>query len=226
MDYLTGRFNSSFINKMFIICDEVSYQNDNYYVDMNRLKALITNDTIAVERKGLEVEEFENYSRLFIFSNNPRCLKLSTTDRRFAVFGTSDKYCKNKEYFDNLFKELNEDVADHFLTYLLKYDISKWNHNAIPNTEERRNMMMTNELEFLFYHFDNYDEEGRATTEIFYDSYLTFCSRNGIKAISKIKIIQSLRPYVESCKWNSGTLRGLKKLFTKTEDDQIIFNQK
>ena len=225
LDYLTGRFNSSFINKMFIVCDEVSYQNDNYYVDMNRLKALVTNDTIAVERKGLEVEECENYSRIFIFSNNPRCLKLSTTDRRFAVFGTSDKYCKNKEYFDKLYKDLNEEVADNFLTYLLKYDISKWDHNAIPNTEERRNMMMTNELEFLFYHFNDFDSDGRTTTESFYEKYFSYCCINGIKSISKIKIIQSLRPYVDNCKWDYGKKRGFKKLFNRTEDDKIILNK-
>jgi hypothetical protein len=196
------------IEKLLIICDEVSSHQDQYHSDMSRLKSLITNETIAVEKKGQEVQEYENYSRMICFSNNPKCFKLSTSCRRFGVFGTSDKYCKNKE------------AANHFLTYLLHYDLSKWDHNKIPNTEERLNMMISNELYFLFYEFNSYDSEGRVTTEEFYKQYVDYCINSSIKPINKLKIISQLKPYVECHKFGSG-IRGFTKKFKIDENDKV-----
>jgi hypothetical protein len=220
MDYLTGRFNSSIINKLLIICDESSDKN-NYHVDMNRLKALITNETIAVELKGFEVEEYENMSSIFMFSNDLNCFQLSYENRRIAAFLLSNKYCRDKNYFDQLETHLNQETANHFLTYLFQYDISNWNHNDIPDTEALQEMMMNNEIDFLLNHFDEtlYDHENRVSIDTFYKQYVDYCFSNGITKIGKHKIIKSLgNKLIEKCKWDSGRIIGFKKKFNKTEE--------
>jgi hypothetical protein len=100
---------------------------------------------------------------------------------------------------------------------LFKYDISNWDHNKIPETEEKQNMTISYELEFLLYHFDESKfEENRVSCRIFYEDYLNYCLKNYItpKKINKI----DLSPYAIHCKWNSGKIRGFKKLFTKENE--------
>jgi phage/plasmid-associated DNA primase len=202
-------------------------------VDYNRLKSLVTNDTISVEKKGLEVAEYKNYSRIFIFSNSYNCLRLAPSDRRFAVFGTSNKYCRNKEYFDKLFSHLTQEVADHFISYLLQYDISKWDHNQIPITLEKEMMTehkdeVSNEINFLIHHFDQskYDKKGRVTTEEFYKDYFDFALTNGFKPIDKLKLVHNMKPYVVLCKYDSGTKRGFKKNYIVDNEKVRLISDK
>ena len=52
----------------------------------NRMKALITQDTVTVEMKGKDLITMANYSAFMAFTNHLDALRLENSDRRYMVF--------------------------------------------------------------------------------------------------------------------------------------------
>ena len=50
------------------------------------LKDLLTNDTITIERKGVDAYTAPNYTRVLFTSNDDFVVPASLDERRFAVF--------------------------------------------------------------------------------------------------------------------------------------------
>ncbi len=87
---LTGNFNTIIDNKLFVQCDEAihSYQKD----AANRLKSIITGQTIPIEPKGINSYEKPNHMRLLFTSNEEHAalfISASNYERRFTVLRVS-----------------------------------------------------------------------------------------------------------------------------------------
>jgi len=138
---LTQQFNGTIQGKLFVNVNELSYVQDTYSSTFDKLKPLITDDTILVEPKGFETYEIDNHSNFIFTTNHDFTIKLEKNDRRYACFECNDKYMNNHEYFNNLYEKLNQQLAwDHFFTYMLKYETDV-DLRKIPDTEIRRDMI-------------------------------------------------------------------------------------
>lgn len=143
IDKIVGRF--SMIRDKILVCkDEMSGKDG--YANVESLKHLITEETMTIEKKGIDGETIHNYIRLLFFTNNDTPLKISESDRRYAVFEASDKYIGNVSYFKNLHAKLSDKVyMRRFYDALMSLDISDWNASADrPQTDIYKEMKMAN----------------------------------------------------------------------------------
>jgi hypothetical protein len=97
-----GRFAGGLINKVLVQIDEVKA----LHAQRDKLKNIITSDTIRSEKKAVDTITVNNYANLLFTSNNDNALAVATDARRFVLFRCSAKYKGNKSYFTELRKHL------------------------------------------------------------------------------------------------------------------------
>lgn len=132
-EHLTGRFNGHLADKMFVFADEALFARDPQIV--GPLKALVTERTMTVERKGVDAVQAANRFRLLVASNEAHAVHVEADDRRFAVFQTAGK--RDRAYFDALFREIEGDGAAAFFAMLLGMNLKGWDMRALPATKAR-----------------------------------------------------------------------------------------
>ena len=140
---ITGRFNSFIMNKIMIALDEMN--NHESYRDgaFTKFKTYITDQTQTVEVKGIDQKiTIQNHVNYICMTNQAGAIKISTGDKRIAVFNCSDKYSGNRAYFNTLSKSLGgEKSADLFFTFL--YNLPNEilvDPRDIPNNQAKQDM--------------------------------------------------------------------------------------
>lgn len=138
---ITQRFNSICMNKLFICANEVS-SGEGFHNTFDRLKAIITDKTISIEKKGIDIfKDYPNYINFMFTTNNMQSVKLGRTDRRYCCLETSSRYKGDFDYFDTLLSSCNQEVANHFFTYCINYKKTR-NIRNIPMTPLKSDMML------------------------------------------------------------------------------------
>ena len=128
---IAGRFNATMANRIFIFADEVTINNGR---EADKLKGIISEPTINLERKGIDPEPMPNYARLIFASNSSQVLRASIRERRYLVLEPSAEIAQQKGYFDRLHGWINNNGAAHLLHYLLKHDIKDFDPRRAPVT--------------------------------------------------------------------------------------------
>jgi hypothetical protein len=120
---LLGRFQNGCVNRVLVQVDEVKTMRDHD----DRLKDLITNDTVQLERKGRDIITVRNLVNLIFTSNNENALTVATDDRRFVLLRCTEKYRGNGAYLSALGQHLaRPEVARAFYQFCLARDLSKY----------------------------------------------------------------------------------------------------
>lgn len=128
---IAGRFNGTVANRLLIFADEVDLT-DKHVAD--RLKGIVSETTVNMERKGLEIEPLPNYCRLIFASNHARVLSAGIRERRYLVLEPSDRYAQDAAYFKRLWAWIENDGPAKLLNYLLTADIAEFNPYSCPQT--------------------------------------------------------------------------------------------
>ena len=188
-----GRFASGLVNKVLVQIDEVK----SLHAHADKLKNIITCDTIRSEQKGVNTITVKNFANLIFTSNNDNALAVSTDARRFVLFRCSPKYTGDKTYFTELRKHMAKaEVARALYQFMMKRDLSIYAdgfQEYRPITEfykeaQRRSVSTTNN--FLSACVNTLEacveklDEGVAKTiggRKLYDRYRQFCLQSGLK---------------------------------------------
>lgn len=128
---IAGRFNGTIANKLFIFVDEAELT-DSRAAD--RLKAIISEPTVNLERKGKDPEPMPNYARFVFASNHERVIRAGMRERRYLVLEPDGTMAQNKDYFTQLHQWINNGGASHLLEYLQSYDLSRFDPRRPPVT--------------------------------------------------------------------------------------------
>lgn len=128
---IAGKFNATMANKLMVFADEVTVNNSR---EADRLKGIISEDTINLERKGIDPEPMPNFSRLIFASNSEQVLRASVRERRYLVLEPAPEHAQEKNYFDRLHNWINADGAAHLMAYLQQVDISRFDPRRAPMT--------------------------------------------------------------------------------------------
>lgn len=155
VERLTSKFNSTMGGKLFILGEEV--MNSNRKVDADALKDAITSKRRAVEMKGRDVFEMEDYARYGFTSNHVnKAVNIEVGDRRYTIVEVSDEYefkdGKNEEkrtpFFNNLYAHLEEIVNGEAVPnvgelsklhrYLLQVPVNRVKIRSAHNTEVKK----------------------------------------------------------------------------------------
>ena len=113
IDRLFSRFNAIMENRMLTILDEIS----NYggaYKSNNKLKNIITQNEIVIERKGHKPVRYSDYNYYVFLTNNEWPVKVEQSDRRYFCLELNNCKCGDKDYFDTIIEQMNTDSANIF----------------------------------------------------------------------------------------------------------------
>lgn len=176
-------FNADTACKTLLFCDEVNKQT--LESNMDNLKRMITGASMRVEKKGVDAVSMVSYPRVVMTTNrNDAFNGLETDDRRMMFCNASSRMKGNLQYFTDLVNFLESDgVARAFYDYLMKYDISNFNHMNRPMTalyKQIREASMDNILKWIRDDelFDN-DNEIRELSTTFLINYNIWAIKMG-----------------------------------------------
>ena len=208
---LTQRFNGNTMSKIFCKVDELSIvSNDSFSACFDKMKSLITDRHLQIEKKGMEHIMIDNHINFIMTTNHRHTVKIEGDDRRYACFEVSEKYKQNNDYFADYLDVLDNDYAgDHIYTYFKNYpEEDMVNLRKIPMTEIKQEMLdlskssvvrfvecMDEEVEqAMLYDWVGKDGKKAISVDNFYSLFLNWCAKNGEKGSwAKTKITPELK---------------------------------
>jgi hypothetical protein len=117
----TGRFNAHLANKILMYIDE-AFWTGNKKQDEGIVKGLITESTIAIEAKGVDVVLVDNFNKFIMASNQDWAVPATPDERRFCCIDVSPEAAQNIRYFAQLQAEMDHpEFLPNLLRYLLDY---------------------------------------------------------------------------------------------------------
>ncbi|MCV0098069.1 bifunctional DNA primase/polymerase [Pseudomonas aeruginosa] len=188
-EHITGRFNSHLQNCICLFADEAFWAGDK--AGEAKLKALVTEPTVAYEGKGRDAVMGKNLIHIVMASNSDWVVPAGLDgERRFAVFKVNESRKDDHAFFRALNRQLDEGGRAAFLHDMLARDIDGWHpRNDIPqNSALAEQKLRGMEPEFAWWHsllydgeLPGYDEdrdwkggEVELDKSDLYDSYLSF----------------------------------------------------
>lgn len=129
---LTGRFTQHLANKLMIFADEVTWGGRRQ--ESGVLKALITEDTMPIEAKGVDAYSARSFCRVVVASNQDWVVPAGPNARRFLVLDVSEKHRRDYAYFARLKSELESGGIAAFHHELLQHDLGEANVHDVIRT--------------------------------------------------------------------------------------------
>lgn len=181
---IDDKFNDWASGKLFMIADEVVARQELFHIK-NKIKALITGDTIRINPKNVAAHDEHNHVNLVFLSNEKQPLVLEKDDRRFAVIWTPHKLSEN--YYSDVAEEVANGGIEALHDYLLHLDLGDFSpHSKPPMTQSKQDLIDIN-LESS----ERFIEQWLlgelnlpvcpCQSEDLYRAYSKFCDVNGVR---------------------------------------------
>ena len=126
--------------KYLIFVHEIGQQGKNKFEISNKLKSLVTDETVNIIAKYMRTYEQNNITNFILFGNNMDGLAISERSRRFLIIHNR-KQKRSTKYYDRLAKVV-KDNAPEIYSYLKALDISRFNPHKEPH-ETKAKLTMT-----------------------------------------------------------------------------------
>lgn len=149
--HLVGQFNAHLRDTVVLFADEAFYAGDKQHESI--LKALVTEETIMLEGKGLDAESGPNYVHLISSSNEEWVVPAGEDERRYFVLDVSNIHKQDISYFAELSDIMSDGGMENFLYFLMTYDLSEFEVRHVPQTralQEQKILTMTAEVQWWF----------------------------------------------------------------------------
>jgi hypothetical protein len=132
---LLGNFNAHLHNAIVVLADEAVWAGGKQ--GLGALKRMITETTLNIERKGVDVLTVKNLIHMLIASNADWVVPVGFDNRRFAVFEVSDERQNDWRFFGAVERELKQGGLAALLYDLLQHpgDVDL---RDIPDTDAAR----------------------------------------------------------------------------------------
>lgn len=131
---LLGQFNAHLHNAIVVLADEAVWAGGKQ--GLGALKRMITEKSLAIERKGLDVINVKNMLHMIIASNEDWFVPTGFDNRRFAIFKASDAQQNNAKFFGAVHDQLFLQGGLAALLYDLMEYKTEINLRDIPDTDE------------------------------------------------------------------------------------------
>jgi hypothetical protein len=130
--HLVGHFNAHLQQCSVLFADEAFFAGDRAHEGI--LKALITEDTLLIEPKGIDTFVVRNSLHLILSSNNDWVIPAGADARRFFVLDVASTRMRDFSYFDAIAKEMDSGGREALLDLLMQRNLSEFNIRSVPET--------------------------------------------------------------------------------------------
>lgn len=137
---LTGQFNEHLSGKVLVFADESTWGGD--LKAANKLKGLVTESTVPIERKFLPIVEEPSCLHIIIASNDEWPVAIPKDDRRFTVFDVAEDKRQDDAHFTPLRAELANGGLAAMLHDLLQHKIDESALRHPPSTTGKQEVML------------------------------------------------------------------------------------
>jgi hypothetical protein len=189
--HLVGNFNNHLRDCVMLFADEAFFAGDRQHESV--LKALITEPTLPIEGKYMDVVFVRNMLHVYMSSNSDWVVPASHDERRYFVLDVLDTHLGDRSYFNALYKQMEEGgLAAMIYDMLNDRNISSFDPRDVPRTEalvdqHRRSLdsldrwwLTVLERGFIWRSRFGIDEFGTwfefCTTQLLERSYLQWCA--------------------------------------------------
>ena len=130
--HLTGNFNAHLRDCIVLFADEaIAASNSNEGV----LKALVTEESMLVEAKGIDSTVERNYLHVIMASNEEWVVPVGLDDRRFVMLDVSDEHVMDAGYWAALNAQLRNGGYEALLHTLLTRNLEGFDPRTRPQTD-------------------------------------------------------------------------------------------
>ena len=196
--HLTGNFNAHLHNAILVFADEAAWPGDK--AGLGALKRLVTEPTLSIERKGMDIMSVPNMIHLLLASNEEWVVPAAIDERRFVVLDVDKSRQQDTAYFAAIEDELfQKGGLAAMLQDLLDYKISV-DLRIIPKTEALyEQKRITSNIQRRWWYQVLYDGDMwrnevpgapgtfRVPRQLLYDNYVSTLDRAG----ARMKSIQT-----------------------------------
>jgi hypothetical protein len=150
-EQLTGRFNGHLGDKILVFADEAVFAGDRQTA--SKLKAMLTEKRLPVERKGLDIVELRNCTHVLMASNEDWVIPAGKDERRFCVLDVSDARMRDYPYFEAIRAQMNVGGHEAMLHDLMARDLEAFNVWDYPHTsaEVQQQLASLDAFDMWFY---------------------------------------------------------------------------
>lgn len=132
---LFGTFAYKWADKQFVLLNDFNpaeLKREN----AERMKGLITEQNITLERKGIDQYETKQYCQFMAFSQSVAPVPINSGSRRYFMFSASNKKRGDTDYFKRLIEWTQEDKnIKAFYDELITMDLTDFVPEKFPHTE-------------------------------------------------------------------------------------------
>ena len=130
--HIIGRFNKHLAYALCVFCDEAFFAGDRSH--KGKLDNFISEKTIPIEPKGIDVTSIDSYHRVIMATNNAWVVNSGEDERRYLLLDVSDaRKRQNQSYFAPLIKAIEVELPA-LMDHLLHVDISTFDRYYPPET--------------------------------------------------------------------------------------------
>ena len=139
--HFTGRFNGHLVDVLFLFVDEAFWAGDK--AGEGTLKALVTEPTIPIEPKFVNLFQTTNRLKILMASNADWVVPATADERRYFVLDVSDCRRGDRGYFARLHEAIDGPELPALLDHLLQLDLSDFDHRNPPHTTALNRQKLT-----------------------------------------------------------------------------------
>lgn len=131
--HLVGQFNAHLRDCVSLFADEAFFAGDKQHESV--LKMLVTEDSIPIEAKGVDVEAYPNYVHMIMAANDPHVVRASGDERRYFVLDMATARQQDTKYFSKMADQLDNGGLEALLYHLQGIDLDGFQVRDVPQTE-------------------------------------------------------------------------------------------
>ena len=180
-----GHFNELMMDAFLVNLNELDYTETQGAE--GKIKALITDTQMTINPKGTKAMKVNSYHHYIVTTNNDYSMNSKKGDRRKLISKSSDELKGNTEYFNKIYKMLEDNIVIRScFDYFKNHDISKFDETLMPITEFQEDLqeMSVSAPEQWLMSF-TIEKRGENMVEILgseiYTRFVLWCNTNNVK---------------------------------------------
>jgi hypothetical protein len=204
LDTILEKHNTILKNKKFVVVDELASSSDNWMGSFDKLKSMMTGNSILINPKGLNQYSIPNLLSWFLVSNHEDCIRIEQSDRRYFCLSVNEKYVGDVDYFKMLSKSsFNQQCGNAFYTFIIDRCKDRDVNIRIPPMNAFKKSIISRgfstSLRYL-YELEGVEldrpEDALVSASDLFERYTWWCSNNREKVKSSTKFFLDIKSYI------------------------------